>query len=43
MLKRTRSKKRTEITFVLPAGPPAGAVSVVGDFTDWRLGAHPMA
>ncbi|MFD9271002.1 isoamylase early set domain-containing protein [Streptomyces goshikiensis] len=42
MLERTRSKKQTEITFVLPAGHPAGEVSVVGDFNDWRPGAHPM-
>ncbi|MEU8938705.1 isoamylase early set domain-containing protein (plasmid) [Streptomyces goshikiensis] len=43
MLERTRSKKQTEITFVLPAGHPAGEVSVVGDFNGWRPGAHPMA
>ncbi|GGS40546.1 hypothetical protein Snoj_28320 [Streptomyces nojiriensis] len=42
MLARTRSKKRTEITFVLPAGHPAGEVSVVGDFNGWRPGAHPL-
>ena len=34
MLERTRRKKRTEITFVLPAGHPAGEVSVVGDFNN---------
>ncbi|MCX5300341.1 isoamylase early set domain-containing protein [Streptomyces sp. NBC_00193] len=43
MLERTWLKKQTEITFVLPAGHPAGEVSVVGDFTDWQPGPHPLA
>ncbi|KJK57248.1 MULTISPECIES: isoamylase early set domain-containing protein [Actinomycetes] len=43
MLERTRRKNRTEVTFVLPAGHPAGEASVVGDFNDWRPGAHPLA
>ncbi|MEV0987890.1 hypothetical protein [Streptomyces sp. NPDC049949] len=40
MLERTRRKKQTEITFVLPAGHPAGEVSVVSVFNGWRPGAH---
>ncbi|MFI9270832.1 isoamylase early set domain-containing protein [Kitasatospora sp. NPDC052896] len=43
MLERIRTKNRTEVTFVLPAGHPAGEASVVGDFNDWRPGAHPFA
>ncbi|MQS16703.1 hypothetical protein F7Q99_32075 [Streptomyces kaniharaensis] len=42
MLERTRSKKMTEITFMLPAGHPAGETSVVGDFNNWEPGAHPL-
>jgi 1,4-alpha-glucan branching enzyme len=30
------------VTFTLPAGEPAGAVSVVGDFNDWDPYAHPL-
>jgi 1,4-alpha-glucan branching enzyme len=30
------------ITFALPAGEPAGAVSVVGDFNNWNPFAHPL-
>jgi 1,4-alpha-glucan branching enzyme len=30
------------VTFVLPAGDPPGAVSVVGDFNDWNPLAHPL-
>lgn len=30
------------VTFVLPEGDPAGAVSVVGDFNDWDPFAHPL-
>ncbi|MEV4948907.1 isoamylase early set domain-containing protein [Streptomyces sp. NPDC053755] len=43
MLERKRrkgGKQHTEITFVLPADAPPGPVSVVGDFNDWRPGAH---
>jgi 1,4-alpha-glucan branching enzyme len=31
-----------KVTFSLPAGEPAGAVSVVGDFNDWDPSAHPL-
>lgn len=30
------------VTFTLPAGEPAGPVSVVGDFNDWDPYAHPL-
>jgi 1,4-alpha-glucan branching enzyme len=30
------------VTFMLPAGEPPGAVSVVGDFNDWDPFAHPL-
>ena len=30
------------VTFVLPAGDPPGAVSVVGSFNDWTPGAHTL-
>ncbi|RKE17215.1 isoamylase early set domain-containing protein [Streptomyces sp. TLI_171] len=42
MLERSRTKKHTRVTFVLPADHPAGEASVVGDFNDWRPGAHPL-
>jgi 1,4-alpha-glucan branching enzyme len=31
-----------KVTFSLPSGEPAGAVSVVGDFNDWDPSAHPL-
>lgn len=31
-----------KVTFSLPAGEPAGAVSVVGDFNGWDPSAHPL-
>ncbi|MCP3819996.1 isoamylase early set domain-containing protein [Streptomyces sp. A3M-1-3] len=42
MLERARRRKRTEITFILPAEQPCGHVSVVGDFNDWQPGTHPF-
>jgi len=36
------SRGTVRVTFVLPAGEPAGAVSVVGDFNDWDPHAHPL-
>lgn len=45
MLERKRrngGKDQTEITFVLPADTPPGAVSVVGDFNGWQPGTHEL-
>ncbi|MFD3543786.1 isoamylase early set domain-containing protein [Streptomyces sp. NPDC058662] len=42
MLERKQVKDRVRVTFVLPAEAPPGAVSVVGDFNEWRPGAHPL-
>jgi 1,4-alpha-glucan branching enzyme len=44
MIKMTklRNDGMVRITFALPAGEPAGAVSVVGDFNDWNPSAHPL-
>ncbi|WP_188197404.1 isoamylase early set domain-containing protein [Nonomuraea sp. SYSU D8015] len=43
MLRRTPLfGKKTRITFVLPAGHPAGVVSVVGDFNGWAPGRHEL-
>ncbi len=37
-----RSNGTVRVTFTLPAGEPAGAVSVVGDFNGWDPFAHPL-
>ena len=43
MIKVARSARGTvRVTFALPAGEPAGAVSVVGDFNGWDPFAHPL-
>ena len=33
---------KTRVTFCLPADRPAGTVSVVGTFNDWRPGEHEL-
>jgi len=42
MIKTTKpgGEGMVKVTFSLPAGEPAGAVSVVGDFNDWDPSAH---
>ncbi len=44
MIKTTRPDRNdvVRVTFVLSAGEPPGAVSVVGDFNDWNPFAHPL-
>jgi 1,4-alpha-glucan branching enzyme len=44
VIKVTRPTRDGEVrvTFSLPAGQPAGAVSVVGDFNNWDPHAHPL-
>ncbi|MFI5672945.1 isoamylase early set domain-containing protein [Streptomyces sp. NPDC051704] len=42
MIERKQLKDRTQVTFVLPAHDPEGAVSVVGDFNHWNPAAHPL-
>ncbi|MFT3861359.1 isoamylase early set domain-containing protein [Micropruina sp.] len=44
MLKLTGSAKSAvrTITFALPSDHPAGKVSVVGNFNDWKPGAAPL-
>jgi len=43
MLRRTQLfGGKARITFALPAHEPDGVVSVVGDFNDWRPGAHEL-
>jgi 1,4-alpha-glucan branching enzyme len=43
MLERVRHEGTTQVTFVLSAGHPSGEASVVGDFNDWKPGAHPLS
>ncbi|GAA4571864.1 isoamylase early set domain-containing protein [Planotetraspora kaengkrachanensis] len=43
MLRRTRLfGQKTRVTFTLPLDQPSGAVSVVGDFNEWRPGDHEL-
>jgi 1,4-alpha-glucan branching enzyme len=44
LIKTTRPDRNdfVRVTFVLPAGEPPGAVSVVGDFNGWDPYAHPL-
>lgn len=42
MIKRELKNGQVQLTFVLPSEEPAGRVSVVGDFNDWRPGAHTL-
>ena len=45
MIRSTRVAKTgdVKVTFVLPRDEPAGTISVVGDFNDWRPGTHVLA
>ncbi len=44
MIKTSKPRRdgTVRVTFTLPAGEPAAAVSVVGDFNDWDPYAHPL-
>ncbi len=44
MIRKARYSRdgTVRLTFVLPAGEPAGPVSVVGDFNGWDPLAHPL-
>ena len=42
ILRRPTKDANVRVTFVLPPDEPAGRVSVVGDFNDWRPGAHEL-
>jgi 1,4-alpha-glucan branching enzyme len=44
MIKTTKASEEgmVKVTFSLPTGEPAGAVSVVGDFNNWDPSAHPL-
>jgi 1,4-alpha-glucan branching enzyme len=42
MIKRELKNDQVHLTFVLPSEEPAGKVSVVGDFNEWRPGAHTL-
>jgi 1,4-alpha-glucan branching enzyme len=43
VIRTNQGKNETvKLTFVLPVEDPAGRVSVVGDFNDWRPGEHEL-
>jgi 1,4-alpha-glucan branching enzyme len=43
MIKRSKLfGNKTRVTFCLPADQPAGPVSVVGTFNDWKPGLHEL-
>jgi hypothetical protein len=43
MLRMDRARSGdVRVTFVLPTSEPAGRVSVVGDFNNWRPGTHEL-
>jgi hypothetical protein len=43
MIKRSKLfGNKTRVTFCIPADQPAGPVSVVGTFNDWRPGEHEL-
>jgi 1,4-alpha-glucan branching enzyme len=43
MIKRSKLfGNKTRVTFCLPAGAPAGPVSVVGTFNGWQPGRHEL-
>jgi 1,4-alpha-glucan branching enzyme len=44
MIKTSRPRRdgMVRVTFTLPVGEPASAVSVVGDFNDWNPFSHPL-
>jgi 1,4-alpha-glucan branching enzyme len=44
MIKTSKPRRdgMVRVTFSLPVGEPASAVSVVGDFNDWDPYAHPL-
>jgi hypothetical protein len=42
VIKRESKGNQLHLTFVLPKDQPSGAVSVVGDFNEWRPGTHTL-
>jgi 1,4-alpha-glucan branching enzyme len=42
VIKRESKGTQLHLTFVLPKDQPDGVVSVVGDFNEWKPGAHTL-